>query len=238
MNMPLPAANYWSRSVDEMMRALDTSAQGLASLTAAKRLKQYSPNRLAFDHGSTEALRLFLERFRSPLVLILIFAALVALIVHDWLNASIVLGIVFITAVLGFIQEYRATRAVERLRRRVAVKTTVIRDGKSLSILAGEVVPGDILPLTAGCLIPGDGVLLEAKDFHVNQALLTGETFPVEKRPGISPEGASLAERTNCVFMGTSVRSGTATALIVHTGQKTHYGQIANTLACTCSQGL
>lgn len=223
--------NYWSRSVDELLQALDSNRHGLDSTAAQQRIQQYGHNTLVANHGATRVVQLFLERFRSPLVLILIFAAVVALLMHDWLDALIVLGIVFITAVLSFIQEYRATQAVEQLRKRVTVKTTVLRDGQGLTIPTEEVVPGDIVLLTAGSLIPGDGVLLEAKDFYVNQALLTGETYPVEKQPGTSPDGAGLVERTNCIFMGTSVRSGTATAVIVHTGKATQFGQIANTLA-------
>ncbi len=223
--------NYWSRTADELLLALDSNRQGLDSKSAQTRLQHYGRNTLAVDHGPDKAVRLFLDRFRSPLVLILIFAAVIAFLVHDWLDALVVLGIVIVTAVLGFIQEYRATRAVDMLRSRVAVRTTVLRDGQSLAIPAEEVVPGDIVLLTAGSLIPGDGVLLEANDFYVSQALLTGETYPVEKLPGTASDGAGLAERTNCVFMGTSVRSGTATALIVHNARATQYGQIADSLA-------
>ncbi|MDY0391582.1 MAG: magnesium-translocating P-type ATPase [Desulfobulbus oligotrophicus] len=231
MNPPLSVAQYWSRPTDEVMQALKSRTKGLDSSTAATRLRQYGPNTLTADHGSAKTLRLFLQRFSNPLVLILIFAALVAFVVHDWLNALIVLGIVVITTVLSFIVEFRSTKAVEKLQQQVAVRATVVRDGQSLSISVKDVVPGDIVLLSAGSLIPGDGLLIEAQDFHVTQALLTGETFPVEKKPGIVPEGAGLVERNNCVFMGTSVRSGTARALVVQTGSATHFGQIAGTLS-------
>jgi len=188
--------NYWSRSVDALLQSLNSNYQGLDSATAQQRIQQYGHNTLAADHGATKAMQLFLERFRSPLVLILIFAAVVAMLMHDWLDAMIVLGIVFITVVLSFIQEYRATQAVEQLRKQVAIKTTVLRDGQTLTIPVEEVVPGDIVLLTAGSLIPGDGVLIEAKDFHVSQALLTGETYPVEKHPGISSDDAGLVTAT------------------------------------------
>ena len=201
MNSDAAAENYWSRPVDEVLVVLESGGLGLDTSTAAARLQQYGRNALAADHGRIKALRLFLERFRSPLVLILVFAAVVALIVHDWLDALIVLAIVLITAVLSFIQEYRATHAVEKLRQRVSVKSIVVRGGERLSIPAEEVVPGDIVLLTAGSLIPGDGRLIEAKDFFVSQALLTGETYPVEKQPGIVATNAGLVERSNCVFM-------------------------------------
>ncbi len=223
--------NYWSRPGDEMIAALGANREGLAPATAAEHMRRYGCNSLTAEHGHRQALWLFIERFRNPLVLILIFAALVALVVHDWLDALIVLAIVCITAVLGFIQEYRATNAVAKLRQRVSVKSTVLRGGQLLSIPSEEVVPGDIVKLAAGSLIPADAMLLEAKDFFVSQALLTGETFPVEKQPGVAAENAALVDRHNCIFMGTSVRSGTATALVVHTGKDTSFGQIADKLA-------
>ncbi|HWP39409.1 MAG TPA: magnesium-translocating P-type ATPase, partial [Tepidisphaeraceae bacterium] len=134
------------------------------------------------------------------------------------------------SVVLSFAQEYRAATAVEKLRARVILKALVLRNGQACAISASEVVPGDVVLLSAGSLIPADGVVLEAKDCFVDQAALTGESFPVEKTPGRVAVHASLAERTNCVFLGTSVRSGTARVLIVRTGKATCFGQIAERL--------
>ena len=117
----------------------------------------------------------------------------------------IVLAVVLGSTMLGFVQEYRASNAVEKLRSQVTIKSSVLRDGQPQMLPSEQVVPGDVVLLSAGSLIPADGVVLEANDFFVNQAVLTGETFPVEKKPGTVPANASLAERTNCVFMGTSV---------------------------------
>lgn len=231
MNQYHITSAYWSKPVDEMLTDMGSNRNGLDANTVEEKLQRYGRNTLVADDGRGKALKLFLDRFRSPLVLILIFAALVAFILKDWLDALIVLAIVFISAVLGFIQEYHATSVVNKLRQRVSVKTAVLRGAQTLAIPSEDVVPGDIVKLSAGNLIPADGILIDAKDFFVSQALLTGETFPNEKRPGMSAENASLAERHNCVFMGTSVRSGVATALIVHTGRNTSYGQIADTLA-------
>jgi Mg2+-importing ATPase len=128
------------------------------------------------------------------------------------------------------VQEHRATSAVERLRNRVRVMVTTMRDGQAAPLPSEEIVPGDIVELSAGSLVPGDGVVLESKDFFVNQAALTGESLPVEKRPGTAAAEATLPERGNCVFMGTSVRSGTARVLIVRTGAVTAYGGIAEHL--------
>ncbi len=235
------ATKKWSRSpqpkIIGAVRSLSCIAPwtavltGLDCATALEHLQTYGRNSLKPERQRNKILLLFLERFRSPLVLILIFAAFVSAVVRDWLDTLIILAIVLISAVLSFIQEYRATSAVAKLRQRVSVKSTLLRDGQELTLPSDAVVPGDIVRLTAGSLIPADGVLLDAKDFHVTQALLTGETFPVEKQPGVVSADASLTERSNCVFMGTSVRSGTATVLVVHTGQRTHYGRIADALS-------
>jgi Mg2+-importing ATPase len=211
------------------MRALSSSPTGLDAVVARQRLERYGRNELV-EHRRDGIVRMLLARFRSPLLLILIFAALVSIIVQEWVDAIIILGIVLISAVLSSLQEYRASSAVDKLRSRVSVKSTVLRDGAPLSVPTAEVVPGDIVVLSAGCLIPADGVLLEARDFFINQALLTGETFPLEKQPGTVAEGADLAARGNCVFKGTSVRSGTATALVVETGSNTVFGRIGGAL--------
>ena len=175
-------------------------------------------------------LGLFLNQFKSPIVLILIFATLISAFLKDWVDAVIILLIVLGSALLSFFQEYNASNAAEKLRSQVSLKADVLRDGKSGSIPAEEIVPGDVILLSAGSLIPADGLVLEAKDFFINQAVLTGETFPVEKIPGVVAEKASLPERTNVVFMGTNVRSGTARVLISATGLQTAFGQIADRL--------
>ncbi|MGC8785961.1 MAG: magnesium-translocating P-type ATPase [Anaerolineae bacterium] len=222
-------AQYWSQSLDSLLAALRSNREGLSADEVQQRLAQYGANVLKPKRRLT-AWQLFLEQFKSPLVLILIFAAGVSALVQEWVDAAIVLSIVLASTVLSFIQEYRASEAVEKLRARVAIKTTVIRDGQPQAIPSEEVVPGDVLLLSAGSLVPADGIVLEAKDFFVNQAVLTGETFPVEKKPGLVEPRATLAERTNCVFMGTNVRSGSARVLVVHTGTATVYGQIAERL--------
>ncbi|MGB9586408.1 MAG: cation-translocating P-type ATPase, partial [Anaerolineales bacterium] len=150
--------------------------------------------------------------------------------VQDWVDAAIILFIVFASALLSFVQEYSANNAAEKLRAQVRVTTRVLRDGKEISIPNGEVVVGDIVLLSGGNLVPADGLVLEANDFFVNEAVLTGETYPVEKKAGIVKEQATLHERTNCVFMGTNVRSGTAKILIIQTGARTYFGQIAKRL--------
>lgn len=220
---------FWSQSLDNLLKTLHSNASGLSSTEATRRLQQYGPNTLQAGQQVT-ALGLFLNQFKSPLVLILVFAVIVSAFAQEWTDAIIILLIILGSSILGFWQEYSATNAVAKLRARVTIKATVLRDGKTQTIPAEAVVPGDVVLLSAGSLIPADGVLLEAKDFFVSQAVLTGETFPVEKKLGQVAAQAGLAARTNCVFMGTSVRSGTARALITQTGAKTAFGQIAERL--------
>ena len=223
-----PAA-YWSYPLEQLFPALHASKNGLQPADAEQRLKQYGPNAIRAQQQAT-ALRLLLRQFKSPLVLILIFAAIVSGIVGEWIDASIVVAIVFGSTILGFVQEYTASNAVEKLRSQVTIKSSVLRGGQLQVLPSEQVVPGDVVMLSAGSLIPADGFVLEANDFFVNQAVLTGETFPVEKKPSTVRANASLAERINCVFMGTSVRSGTAQVLIVQTGRATVFGQVAERL--------
>ena len=220
---------YWSTSTDSLITGLESSPQGLTLETAQRRLDEVGHNLLIAKEKITP-FKIFLGQFKSPIVLILLFATAVSMFVQEWVDAVIILAIVLGSALLSFYQEFNASNAVEKLKAQVSLKTWVIRDGEKTEIPAEEVVPGDVVLLSAGSLIPADGVMLEAQDFFVNQAVLTGETFPVEKKVGTVASGASLAERTNCVFMGTNVRSGSGKALIIETGERTAFGQIADTL--------
>jgi len=224
----LPA--YWNEQVDTVLTSLHSSRDGLRNDEAVTRLAQYGHNALR-PHAQASALRLFIAQFRSPLVLILLFATLVSASLQEWTDALITLAILLGSASLGFIQEHRASRAVEELQSRTTIKATVLRDGLPRSIPSEDIVPGDVVLLSAGSLVPADGLVIEARDFFVSQAALTGETFPVAKETGIVPAQANLAERTNCVFMGTTVRTGSARVLLVETGLNTAFGQIAERLS-------
>lgn len=225
----LPERPYWSQSPAELLAVLNASPQGLTSAAAQQRIQQYGHNLLKEREKNTP-LGLFLNQFKSSLVLILVFAALISIVTGEWLDAAIVIVIIIASAFLGFIQEYNAGNAVEKLRSQVRLKSTVLRDGVLQTILSEDVVLGDVVVLSAGSVIPADAVILQADDFFVNQAVLTGETFPVEKKVGQSAARAALAERDNCVFMGTNVRSGSARVLVCETGLRTAFGQIAEKL--------
>lgn len=222
-------AAYWNTPPEQLLTELHSAPNGLSQDDAERRLKQFGPNSI-HEGSQVTAFGLFLSQFKSPLVLILVFAALISAIAGEWPDAVIVLAVVLGSTTLGFVQEYRASGAIEKLRSKVMIKSSVVRDGQSSEVLSKDVVPGDVVLLSAGSLIPADGVVLEANDLFVNQAVLTGEVFPVEKKPGTVEANASLMERINCVFMGTSVRSGTARVLIVQTAKTTVFGQIAERL--------
>jgi len=226
---PLPV-QYWSQPPEGLFQVLGTSTNGLTQFEAQRHLVHFGPNRLQAQKKASN-IGLFLNQFKSPITLILLFATGISALLRDWIDALIILVIVFSSAVLSFIQEYNANNAAEKLKGQISFKTDVLRDGNTASVRTDDIVPGDVVLLSAGSLIPADGIVIEAKDFFVNQAVLTGETFPVEKTPGIVAENAGLPERTNVVFMGTNVRSGSAKVLVVQTGLQTAFGQIANKLA-------
>ena len=217
---------WWSAEVSDLQAALDAGEAGLEPREARRRLLAGGANRIGGEAGRDWG-RLLLAQFASPLVLILLFGALVSLFLRDWIEASIILAIVTGSALLGFAQEFRASRAVAELQKRIELVVKVRRGGALRDVPAREIVPGDVVVLAAGNLVPADGRVLEARDFLVSEASLTGESFPVEKRPGRVDAAAPLAARTNCVFLGASVRSGTATVLVARTGRATALGGIA-----------
>lgn len=230
MSLSVKEDAYWSRDARQLLAELGSSEQGLSTELAGERLSAARQRSLRSE-PDRQALRLFVHQFRSPLVLILLFGALVSLVVHDWTDAAIILAILLGSALLGFSQEYRASAALAALQRRLALTVPVLRDGQLVTLPADGVVPGDVIHLSAGNRIPADGVILEARDFLVTEASLTGESFPVEKRPGIVSPQAPLGQRTNCAYLGSSVRSGTARMLVVRTGRDTAFGAIAERLA-------
>ncbi len=221
--------HFWSLPPDAVLAQVHSSAAGLSSDEAHRRLTQAGPNSLKAERN-VSGLRTFLNQFKNPVVIILIFAALLSAFMAEWVDAAVVIIIVIGSALLGFSQEYAASAAVAKLRERVHIKSTVLRDGKPAQIPSEDIVSGDVIVLTAGNVVPADGIVLEARDFLVNQAALTGETYPAEKHAGVAKDTASLGERDNCVFAGTHAQSGTARVLIVQTGSATAFGQIASRL--------
>ena len=217
---------FWSRPVLDLIADLRSALDGLSEEAARERLKRDGPNAVE-DQTRLTVFRLLLRQYESPLVLILLFGAAVSLILREWVDASIIFAIVIGSTLLGFYQEFRASKAVAELKRRLTLTCRVMRGGVETVVPASNVVRGDIVLLSAGNLVPADGLVIEATDFLVTEASLTGESFPVEKRPGTLPLDTPLSARTNAVFLGSSVRSGTARVLILETGRRTAFGAIA-----------
>lgn len=203
---------------------LVAATSGLGSEEAKKRLVAFGRNRLQ-PELRLDSLRILLAQFKSPIILILVGAALVSLFVEDHTDAILILAVVLISGLLGFWQEYGASCAIQKLRALVETKVRVLRDGHEIFIPIEEVVPGDVVILSAGAIIPGDSRLIESRELFVNEAVLTGETFPAEKD---TVDGGSGSK--DALFMGTHVVSGWGKAVILSTGTKTRFGQIASSL--------
>ncbi len=206
-----------------------TAADGLSTAEARRRLAVHGRNQLR-AHPALSRLRVLARQLRSPLLLLLLFAAAVSLATGEMMDAGIVIVIVAATVVIGAHREYGAESAAAALRARVRTLVVALRDGAPARVPIEELVPGDVVLLSAGSIVPADGVLLEATDLFVTEAVLTGESFPVEKRAAAAGRDAGLADRAGAVFLGTSVASGTGRCLVVKTGAATSFGAIAERL--------
>ena len=208
-----------------------TAATGLSEAEAARRRAVHGPNVLETGRRRAAVVQL-LARFKNPLVLLLVVASSISALTGDYGSSFIIVGVVALSVVLDFVQEHRAGRAAERLRRSASVHATVVREGTSRDVPAEEIVPGDVVTLAAGDLVPADADLIDARALFVNQALLTGEPYPAAKRAGGPGTAAGevapgdVAAATGRVFMGSSVISGAATAVVTETGARTAVGQI------------
>jgi Mg2+-importing ATPase len=228
---------YWGESLAGLQRTLQTTLNGLTDGEAARRLASLSRSELSGE-ASHPVMRILWNQVKSPLVLILLGAALVAGLTEDWPDTVLVVLILAGSTIVGFWREYGATAALEELRARISIKARVVRGGVPQDVLVAAVVPGDVVLLGAGCLVPGDGVVLEANGLFLDQAIITGESFPVEKRASATgvAHGTPLQERDDCLFFGTSVRSGEGRALIVKTGSDTTFGTIAQHLTLSAPE--
>ena len=216
-------------SMSELLQKLNTSSGGLTSTEVDTRLQHYGPNSLKKQKKSG-GLILFLSQFKSPIILILLFAAALSLFLQDSADAIIIFVIIFVSSMLSFFQEHRATNAVQKLLELVRITSIVIRDGVQKEISSETIVPGDVVLLSAGSKIPADCIILESRDLFVNEAVLTGETFPVEKNSSPVSDDLPPGKRTNALFMGTNVISGNSKAVVVKTGLGTEFGKVADRL--------
>jgi P-type Mg2+ transporter len=226
----LSSDDFLSLPAEELLNRLKTSPQGLSSEEAQERIEIYGPNELARKKKRAAILN-FLSRFKSPLVIILMIAGAVSAALGSIPSVIVIYTMVILSVSLAYYQESNASKAAELLREKVATSATVLRDKVKQEIKLPLLVPGDIIYLSAGDITPADARVIEAKDLFVNQSALTGESFPVEKTAApVRAQGASITEWTNYCFMGTSIVSGTAIAVVVRTGGLTEYGKIAQRL--------
>ncbi|MEM1581067.1 MAG: cation-translocating P-type ATPase [Candidatus Bathyarchaeia archaeon] len=218
--------DWHSLSVNDALSMLNSSVNGLSSAEAKARLTKFGPNELTAVRRISP-LKIFLGQFKSILIWILIGATVISLLMGEEVDAIVIFAIVLVSSTLGFIQEYRAERALEALKRMLSPMVTVVRDSKEIVIPIREVVPGDIIVLKEGDRVPADARLIEAINLQVNEAPLTGESMPVLKDTSILPRDITLPDRRNMVFSGTEVVSGKGKAVAVATGMNTEFGKIA-----------
>jgi len=223
------AGNYHTLPIEEIFPLLGTSPHGLTSEEAKANLEKYGPNDVA--HVKKQSLIIqFLEHFKNLLVIILLIAAVISLFVGEVVDAGIIIIIIILSVTLDFFQEYKAGNAAEMLRKKIITRALVFRDGKEQEIAIQDLVPGDLISLAAGDIVPADARVLSARNFFVNQSALTGEPFPIEKTETPANQDTPITEAGNYIFLGTSVVSGTAAAIITRTGITTEFGKIARAL--------
>jgi P-type Mg2+ transporter len=221
---------FWSESPDKLSLCLDTTSNGLTSAEARRRIQIHGPNVLKRSRR-TDTLALLAAQFKSPLIVILIVAVGLSFFFNESIDAIIIIAIILLSSLLGFWQEKRAADAVKALLSIVKMDATVLRNGVETSVPHEEVVPGDICLMNAGDIIPADGVIVDCRDLFVDEAALTGESYPAEKVAGIIAAETPLMKRTNSLFMGTHVISGSARLLITRTGAATEFGKVSAELS-------
>jgi Ca2+-transporting ATPase len=217
---------WHSIPADDVLKDFDSKRAGLEQAEAEVRLKSYGTNELRIKR-KTPRILVFLKQFLSPLIYVLLAAALVSIVVEHYLDAWVILGVLLLNAIIGFVQEIRAEKAMEALLQMAAPKAKVRRDGNIHSLPVREIVPGDVVLLESGDRVPADARLIDVSNLRVSEAALTGESIPVDKHTGPISGDISLADRKNMVHSGTTINYGRATAMVVRTGMATAIGEIA-----------
>jgi len=216
----------YQKSVEEVYKELDSSAKGLTNHQAEERTHKYGFNELKAEEG-IHPFRIFLEQFSSPLVWILIAALGISIFLNETVDAIVIGVIIIINAILGFVQEYRAEKAIEALKKMASLKATVLRNGKEIKLDSKKLVPGDIILLETGDKVPADSRLIELHSLHTQEGPLTGESQPITKNLEPLPEKTPLADRKNMIYSSTIISQGRAKAIVTSTGMNTEVGKIA-----------
>ncbi len=219
--------NWHQMSISDIADLLETDvSKGLSPEEVSRRAEEYGPNEISGKKGRSAIMR-FLDNFKQPLIYILLVAALVSVFIGEGLDAAVIFGVAIINAIVGFIQESKAERAISALSRTMVTQVKVIRGGKTVEIASREIVPGDVMVIASGDRVSADMRLAEARDLQINESALTGESVPVTKNTETAPDDASLGDRTGMAYAGSLVTRGRGKGLAVATGQDTETGRIS-----------
>src|SRR5215831_19253629 len=217
---------WYAIPVDEVVKKLATNTEkGLGATEASTRLEKYGPNRLPEGKKRGPLMR-FVSQFNNILVYVLLGAGFVKLMLNLWVDAAIIFGVVVLNALLGFVQEGKAEKALDSIRNMLSAEARTVRDGETRMVSAEELVPGDIVLLESGDRIPADVRLVEVKNLRTEEAALTGESVPIDKTTNAAPEKSTVGDREGMAFSGTLVASGRGTGVVVATGPATELGRI------------
>lgn len=220
--------NWYQKESAQVLQQLATSEAGLSEEQARQRLLQYGPNRLA-EEEKVGWFKILLRQFASPLIYVILIAAVITVLFQDYLDAGVILAVVALNAAIGFLQEYRAEASVQALKKLVVPKARVLRDGREKEVNSEELVPGDVVLLASGAKVPADLRLLTATELRIAEAMLTGESLPAEKATGAIPEvNLTPGDQRNMAFTGTIVLNGRGKGVVAETGPRTVLGQIAS----------
>ena len=222
--------DFWSYDKDAILKQLNSSENGLSTKEAEDRIEKYGKN-IFEEKKSTSKFMIFLSQFKSPITMILIFAAILSIFLKDYSDGVIILIIILISSFLSYLHESKAKDAVKKLLSSVSVTSSVLRDGKFQELDNGNLTVGDIIKVKTGDMIPADCLLIEDNSLSTDESSLTGETFPVEKLTTKIPANTSLSERKNSLWMGTHVISGSGKAIIVNLAKDTEFGKITSSLS-------
>ena len=218
---------WYQMDVEEILQKLETSNHGITEAGAAERLQRYGANKLA-EEEEISRLKLLLHQFASPLIYILMIAAVVTLILQEYKDTGVILAVILLNAIIGYTQELKAEKNVRALKKLVVPRARVIREGREMEIDSERLVPGDVVLLASGSKVPGDLRLIKAVELKAEEAMLTGESLPAEKNPKpIREENLTEGDQINMAFMGTVIVHGRARGVVVETGQRTVLGRIA-----------
>ena len=220
---------FWSYDLNDILKQLNTGEDGLSSREAQERIDKYGQNILE-ERKSSSNIEMFINQFKNPIIIILIFAAVLSIFLKDYSDGIIILIIIMISAFLSYNHESKANNAVKKLLSSVSVKSSVLRDGKLEEIDNAMLTVGDIINVKTGDMIPADCLLIEENSLSMDESSLTGETFPVEKNPQRIPVDTALSNRKNSLWMGTHVISGSGKAVIVNPAKDSEFGKITASL--------